>query len=414
MNCAQNVEKIAVLCGIIWFVCIIDACFTWFFSWPIRYVIGFLFVIYASILLKVNGRLVLLRQRRLCISLLLVLIFLQTVNYRFIASLCYGPLVLILLWDDQVLLQLYKYLKRFVVFYAIVSIFVGFLVLTDTWQFIPHIELPPQDVVQENLNTTNLFFGLFVIPQYGSEIYFYRAMGPLREGGHFSIFLGFLYFIERCVNHKRNIWLLIAGLLTLSPNFVFFYLIAEGYLALTTRKITRFILQTVGFVFFIVVAIWLSPDSIKNLIVQIVFERSLQDNVGNIESNGFMALLEGRTDIGGEQMYTKFVNRAGMLSKLKGLSKVDEDIVLSDFRLLIIHYGYLGMMLFVVISYYIGQMSRYLFYGLCVFALGVYVMISRAWMFQQAYIWFMMLLSSVAFYHKNASHVGEKNQLNLR
>lgn len=404
MSRVQSVEIVAALCGIIWFVWIIDACFTWFFSWSVRYVIGSLFVLFATVQLKGKGRLVLTKQRRLCFLLILILILLQTVNYRFIALLCYGPLALILLWDDQTLLRLYKYLKRFIVFYAIVSVFVEFLVLTDTWRLLPHIELPPQDIVQENLNTTNLFFGLFVIPQYGSEIFYYRAMGPLREGGHFSIFLGIIYFIERCVHHKGNIWIFAAGLLTLSPNFVFFFLIAEGYLALAERRIAKFMLQTVGIVMFITVAIWFSPNSIKDAIVQVVLERSLQENVGNMESGGFMALLEGRTDIGGEQMYEKFVNRAGSISKLKGLSKVDEDIVLSDFRLLIIHYGYLGMMLFVIISYYIGQMSRKLFYGLCVSALGLYVMISRAWMFQQGYIWLMMVLASITFYCKNAHY----------
>ena len=401
MSSTQKVEKLAALCALIWFVFIIDACFTWFLSWHVRYAIGFPLVLYSTIVLKREQRLVLTKQRRICVLLLVLLIILQTIDYRYTALLCYGPLALILLWDEQVLLKLYNYIKRFIVFYAVVSIIVVVLVLTDTWSFLPHIELPPQDIVQENLNTTNHFFGLFVIPQYGYEMSFYRAMGPLREGGHFSIFLGFIYFIERCVGHRRNIWIIIAGLLTLSPNFVFFYITAEGYVALSRKKAIRFLLQTVGFVAVIVAAVWFSPDSIKEELVKIVLERSLQENVGNMDSNGFMALLEGRTDLGGELIYAKFVKRAGLITKLKGMSVVDGDFVLSDFRLLIILYGYIGMLLFLGISYVIGKMSQNIFYGICVFILGIFVMISRAWMLQQAYVWTMMFMASIVFCYGN-------------
>ena len=310
-------------------------------------------------------------------------------------------------------MKMYSYFKRFVVFYAIVSILVEILVLTDTWHYLPYTDFPPQDIVQENLDTVNHVFGMFVIPQYGSEMSFYRAMGPLREGGHFSIFLGFVYFIEKCVYDKRNIWLIVAGLLTLSPNFVFYFLLAEGYIALKKKRIIKFCVQSVCFVAIIAAVIFYSPASIQDAIVQIVLERSLQENVENMGSSGLMALIEGRTDLAGEQLYTNFVNRAGMVSKLIGISYPKTDFVLSDFRTLICHYGYIGFALFVGITYATACLSKSLFYRMLVFLLGVYVMISRAWMFEQAYIWMMMFFASVVFCYECNKSLFDENRVKV-
>lgn len=400
---SQNVIKIAALCGMIWFACIIDACYTWFLPWIIRYLIGAPLVIYSTILLKKENRLVVAKQRRVIFLLLFVLIlFLIVTKARLLeAPLCYSPFACILLWDEKTLMKMYSYLKRFVVFYAIVSVFVEILVLTDTWHSLPYLDFPPQDAVQENFDTVNHVFGFFVIPQYGcNEMSFYRAMGPLREGGHFSIFIGFVYFVEKCVYDKRNILLIVAGLLTLSPNFVFYFLLAEGYVAIKKKRIIKSLVQSVCFVALIAAIFLYSPDSIHDSIVQIVLERSLQENVENMGSNGFMALIEGRTDIGGEQIYSNFMNKTGLVSKMVGMSYAKVDFVLSDFRTLICHYGYLGFALFVGITYAIACLSRNKFYGMLTFLLGAYVMISRAWMFEQAYIWMMMFLASIVFYYE--------------
>lgn len=411
---SQNVIKIAALCGMIWFACIIDACYTWFLPWMIRYLISAPLVIYSTILLKKEDRLVISKQRRIIFILLLVLIlFLIVTKARlFEAPLCYGPLACVILWDEQTLLKFYTYFKKFVILYAVISIFVEILVLTDSWHYLPYVDLPPQDTVQENLDVTNHVFGLFVIPQYGFDVgAFYRAMGPLREGGHFSIFIGFVYFVEKCVYDKRNILLIVAGLLTLSPNFVFYFLLAEGYVAIKKKRIIKSLVQSVCFVALIAAILLYSPDFIQDAIVKIVLERSLQENVENMGSNGFMALIEGRTDMGGEQMYSNFVNRAGLVSKMVGMSYTKVDFVLSDFRTLICHYGYLGFTLFVGITYAVACLSRNKFYGMLAFLLGAYVMISRAWMFDQSYIWMMMFFASIVFCYESNRRMGDENEV---
>ena len=395
----EDPERIAALCGMIWFVCIMDACFTWMLPWTMRYIIGAPFVVYSTILLNQSHKLNVTKEKRQAIFLLILLVLLQTLDYRFNAILCYGPLALILLWDEQTLLRLYFHFKRFIVFYAFISIFVEVLVMTDTWRYLPYIDLPPQDVVQENNNAVNHFFGLFVIPEYGTSfLSFYRAMGPLREGGHFAIFLGYVYFVEKCVFGRRHYLIILSGLLTISPNFVIFYLLSEGYVALSHKKVFKFATQIVVLVLSVVLVVLLLPAFLQEALLQVVLERSFIESSENIQSDGLMAIFTDRTDPGGEQMYERFVKRSGLIYKLKGISIEKDDFVLSDFRTLLIHYGYIGMILFVGITYYISRMCKNRFYGLCLFLTGVVVMMFRGWMLIQSYIWVMMMLASVAYY----------------
>ena len=396
----QKTEKLAALCGIIWFATIIDACFTWFLPWVVRYIIGTPLIIYATILLKQNNALKVSTKRRKLFLLFFCLFFfvlitrisiISIINYPFL----YIPILCIVFWPATVLVRFYVYLRRFIVFYAIVSILVEILVLTEIYIKLPCLILPPYDNVQENAGTINRFYGLFVIPEPIRGVTFYRAMGPLREGGHFSIFLGFVYFIEKAVHDRRNIWIIIAGLLTLSPNFVFYFLMAEGYVAVSRKRIKKAIIGLVCFVVLIVGAVWFSPGFIKDEIVRIVLERSLEENIENAGTNGFMELLDGRTNIEGMQMWNQFVKRGDFFSTLTGASVSDfeEQYVLSDFRCLIFQFGYLGFFFILICTIAISFREGKNIYGICVLLLGLWVMVSRAWMFHQLYIWIMMLLA---------------------
>lgn len=408
-NCGTgNVERIAALCGIIWFACTIDACYTWFFPWEIRSTVGFLFVFYATILLYNRGSLVFDRHRIRLVWLLLALVFLMVIiKMDFLSPMIYLPLACLAFWNRQILLRLYDYFKRFIVFYAILSIVVEIFVVTGVWTIFPHIDLPPQDFVQINHDTINHFYGLFVIPDDSLPITFWRAMGPLREGGHFSLFLGFAYFVEKVVFHKRNIWLLICGFLTLSPNFLFFLLVTEGYYAIKYRQIYKFTFFVFLLVVFLGVVFLYSPQFIQDEIVRVILERSLEENLNDAESDGFMALLEGRTNNLGQQMFNDFMKSENMFTKLFGLDKIRDGFVLSDYRILLYRFGYIGFSIYVLCTAMIAYSVKGKFFCSCLFLLALYVMISRAWMFDQAYIWAMMLLAANAKYVNDLYATGD-------
>lgn len=394
---SDSVEKIGALCGMIWFVCIIDACFTWFLPWNIRKVFGAVFVLYATFLLNRNGRLETCEERIRLVGILLifVLFFVVVKFYYLLTPATFIPFICMVLWDSHTLMRLYTYLKKFVVFYTILSLCVEILVVSGLWTYLPYIDLPPQDYVQESSDIVNHFYGLFVIPEERESLSFftfYRVMGPLREGGHFSIFIGFIYFAEKAIYNKRNYWLLIGGLLTLSPNFVAFFLVTEGYCAIIKKRLLRFFFLIPVFALLVVLLVLYSPQFVQDEIIRIVLERNLERNVQSAESEGFMALLEGRTNFIGYEMYRSFEKSEDALVKLFGMTATKEGYILSDFRYLIYRYGYVGFLLHVCCSLKIAYMGNGKLFGFCLFLLAIYVIISRAWMFDQPYIWVMMFL----------------------
>ena len=221
----EKADKIAALYGMVWFVMIIDACFTWFLPEIIRYVIGTFFVILATLKLFQNNGIKLPSDRQSIILSVCVLTLFMILKFNIFKILIYFPLLCFILWRNSALLRMYSYFRAFVLFYALVSIFVEVLVLTRLWVQLPTLAVfPPQNGVQEVLGYNNYFYGLFSIPAANTSLTFYRACGPLMEGGHFVFFLGFVYFVEFGIYGKRNWWLIICMILTLSPNCLIFFL----------------------------------------------------------------------------------------------------------------------------------------------------------------------------------------------
>ena len=396
----RSVNDIAAWCGIIWFVLIIDACFTWFLSYAIRDFIGSFFIFYSTFLIYRKHQLVVSKHRlHLFLFIFILFFFMLFFHGAYISGpFTFLPLMCIVLWNMDVLFKMYQLFRNFIIFYAILSIIVELFVLSGIWTSLPHIVMPAQDTVQESFDTVNYVYGVFCIPVDNIPISFYRACGPLREGGHFSVFLGFLYFVEKIVYSRRNIWLIVCGFLTLSPNFVLFLLVTEGYYAIINKKI----MKTVAGLFFVFIAVImafvLSPQNIKDEIIRIVIERTLEDTMNNAQYDGFMALLDGRTNTQGLLMYEQFSKNASFYEHLFGYNyaKLSLDFVLSDIRYLIVRYGYVGISLFLICTYFFSVGSKTFLYGLALFLLAFGVMLQRAWMFEQVYIWVMMFLATNA------------------
>ena len=394
----RNINDIAAWCGIIWFVFIIDASFTWFLSYPKRVFIGSLFILYVTIILYRKKELVVSRHRLiLLITIFFLLSFRVFIKDEFLVTpFVFLPLMCIVQWNRNIMYKWYQLFRKFIIFYAILSIIIEFLVLSGVWKFLPYVIIPPQDTVQESLNLENYFYGLFSIsvPDYG--LTFYRASGPLREGGHFAVYLGFLYFVETIVYLKRNIWLIVCGFLTLSPNFVSLFIITEGYYAFLNKRIIKALAGLVIFFGAVIMAFVLSPQAIKDEIVRVVLERTLENSLNNVQYDGFMAILDGRTNTIGIQMYKAFVKYGTPNDHLIGYdpSKLTEGYVLSDIRYLIIRYGYVGLFLIALCTLLFSKGSQTRCYGFLLFIMAICVMLQRAWMFDFAYIWVMMFLAT--------------------
>ena len=300
------------------------------------------------------------------------------------------PLICVACWRTSSLLKFYEFFKNYIVFYAIVSIIVEGLVLSGLWKALPHMVYPPQDAIQESQGINNFFYGLFCIPTNGF-FSIYRACGPLREGGHFSFFVGFVYFVENVLYGRRNKWLIIAGLLTLSPNFLLFLLVAESYSGIFERRFFKVLAWIVGSISVFVVLAYYAPQYLKDQVVHVVMERTLERNIENMGDEGFMALIDGRASINGLMMYDSFTKSDAVI-QLFGFSKIGEDYTMSDFRYVLLRFGYIGMILYLLSFLAFTVVREKNVYGICVLLMLMIVFIQRAWMFNQVYFWVMALL----------------------
>lgn len=394
-NKERNVEQFAALCALIWFVFIMDACFTWSFPWKIRNLIGALFVFFATFTLGQKGSIVLSSQRKslfLALSVLLVYVMLSTGNFIYPFT-KYAPLLCLILWSRRVVMVFYKYFKMFILFYAILSIVTEILFITGLLRYIPYVLMEPQGNVQDiNSTMNNVYLYIVNVPTSQLLLPFYRTMGPLREAGHFSIFIGFVYFIEMAVFGRRNWWFIICGLMTLSPNFALFFLIAEGYVMLSSRDLRKQIIWMSLILVLVYVFFMLIPRSFQDNVIHIVYERSLDASISNTKNEGVQAIFNGRVNDVGKLMYRQFQEKASLEEMLFGYHFMN-DYILSDYRYLILHYGYLGLLLYFIFTCKVSFLRKDKLFGLSVFILAFAVFLQRAWMFEQAYVWTMTYLA---------------------
>ena len=395
-----NAEIIAVWCAFAWLLLIMDAFFTWMISPLVRNYVSMLIVVFATLLLIKSGN-TLVDRKRILLFFSVFLLFFYIVFFKKAlryAVAVYIPLMCFVFWEDRLILRVYELFKKFILFYAFVSIIVEFLVLTGLIDHLPHLVMPPQDSVQEQLNVENYVYGLFVVPRSNSDLVFYRACGPLREGGHFAIFLGFVYFIERLVSDRKRFALIIAGFLTLSPNFLLFFFFSEFFYSARKKRGGRFLLSFVAVIASLVGLYFILPFEIQTEVLRIVYERTLEGSLSSVGSEGLLALLDGRTNAAGMSMYSQLIVNGQIGAKLFGVNDYQffTDYVLSDFRYLIVLYGFVGfaLYLFYILSFSFTRGD--VLFGTFVLLMAVCVLLQRAWMFEQVYIVVMMLFATTA------------------
>lgn len=400
-------DKIAAICGMIWFIFIIDACFTWFLEDYIRNYIGLFFIIIGTAILLQNQGVKLSKDGLWMFLSVFVLMLFMIITKSIYPLFIYTPLLCVVLWRESALSRFYDFFRRFVLFYAVLSIFVELLVISKLWLHLPVLTIfEPQDWVQESLGYVNYFYGLFCIPAADTSLTFYRACGPLREGGHFVFFLGYVYLIERILYGKKNKLLIVCGLLTLSPNFLLFYMLPEFYLAIKTKKFVRLLLGVVGFVVGLLFIFVVMPQNIQEEIVNIVYQRMLEASIENAGDDGIMAFLDGRVGNDGISMYDSFL-RSDSQQLLTGVRSFDGDGLPSDYRLMLMYCGFIGTFLIIACIYFFSFRKKHILFGLIVLLFSLAIFIQRSWLFQHVYVWVMMLLVM----NENCVIIKQKNKL---
>ncbi len=246
--------------------------------------------------------------------------------------------MMITLYKADVLRESYKWLRDILVVISIFALIVWFLSILSFP--LPYLSFQPE--FRSNPNDWYKVYGP-VIGLYTGEtprggLGFERITGAFLEPGHFGIYLGLFLACEKLkLSDKKNIILLITGILTFSTAFLGILAIIILYRLITERKIEKNIVRLIGVMLVILlVGVVISPDKFFYGLFGRVLEYSTDSNV-----------IDDRVTDRFINHYKYFLTSPQVLT---GFGYNIELLHITNWRALVIRYGVIGgiVMLFMI------------------------------------------------------------------
>ncbi|MBR5391672.1 MAG: hypothetical protein IK148_02275 [Prevotella sp.] len=300
----------------------------------------------------------------------------------------------LLCWPLKYIEQTFGLFKKVLVFFCIGSSIISILGAVGLLNSIPHFTLPPQSNLHQRLGIVYNVYGCFVTINNGSLL-LPRACGFLQEPGHFAVIVGLVYLIERTLNRKRSVSIIIGGIFTFSMNFFIMAFLSEFFKITNVRQIAkamRYLLLFVVGAFFIFSFL---PKDIKDQLYFLFWERNLMEVVDTVQESGSIAEgLNERADDISEWQY----NHLSDEKKLIGIGGLDEDGMLSDFRGIVLTTGYVGLSLSVCSVLSLIFLSLSWRQRLPLVGAITLIYMHRAWMMNNSMsIYFIVFMASVLY-----------------
>lgn len=401
---SNKCEKLILCACLFWIFVNLDSFFIWNRFENILRMIAAIGVFFSSIVLS--------RYHLLCLTnrtfLPLVSIFLyylwHTMSmddnvFKLIGrSFSFVPLLLIICWPKNMLFNIYKYFRVIIIFFAVGSFFVSILTFIGLIDHIPFFVLGPRSALHERMGVEYHVYGLFVT-NYGAAEIFPRACGMLQEPGHFSIILGFVYMTDRLLKRKPSIWIILCGIMTFSSTFVLLVSVTEIFRITTKRQVWLLLKAIVCTLFLITIAYFSLSKDWQEQINYLAYERNLKDVVA---AGSLNEALDERINSSGDAVLRN-INSSNIWT---GLHMNDDDVILSDYRGVIVKSGLIGLLLLVMAGVFTVRGVSFRIKCSLLFFLAL-VLIHRSWMYGSAYIFFLsfMATSAVLFSTLNTQSV---------
>ena len=304
----------------------------------------------------------------------------------------YTPLFLLYFWPKNELFRSYLRFRKFIVFICACASVISILILLGQASWLPYFIMPPQSGLHEGLGYVYYVYGFIVTINDPNHSQVFRACGILQEPGHFSIFLGFIYMIDRFIKQKVNWWVIICGILTFSGNFLLFVLFTEIKVIIDTflshelniNKYIKFlkyvtIIGSVSFILFV-----LMPRTVSDQIYYTFYERNLEKVFNAYQESGSLeGALDERVNDYGEFEYEHATTEEIIWGKVRR----DAEVVLSDYRGLILNIGIIGLLMITILTFIIIRRCSI---GVKIaVALSVFlIVLHRSWMCLAPYPYF--------------------------
>lgn len=312
----------------------------------------------------------------------------KTFLFIFRKILIWFPFYLIILWPEKNIRNTYFLFRKIIVFFAIGSSIVSILGAVGLLSFFPSFTMQGRSELHQRLDMYYRIYGCFVTLG-GVDSLIPRACGFLQEPGHFSIVLGFVYLIDRFLDQKRNLWIILCGLLTFSMNFVIIALVSELLQVNNVGRSFGFIFKMLLIVIVLGVVYALLPGTLQHSVSYLFFERNFSEVFDLFQETGSVTeALNARINQTGELEYASLTSK----ELLVGKRFFDSDMILSDYRGIIYTFGYIGLTLSILTLLSIVFNAKTWRFRLALSVAFVLVFLHRSWMFNSPYLYFLSFL----------------------
>lgn len=385
--------RIAPFSVCLWLLCVLNTVFVWFpLGIFLRY-IAFCGVFVISLVIAKTSY-----ANKNVWPIFFTFLFLVwiSVHYGISATLrnvaSFVPLLLLYAWPKSLLYSSYKLFRYVVLFFCVGSSVITVLSFVGLTNYIPFFEMPAQSPLHINRGDYYYVYGIFPELHSVGDV-FYRACGMMEEPGHFSVILGLIYIIDRITHRKINPLIIICAVLTFSSNFLFAVLFVELKNIFHFRNKVLFWVS--GVIVFSVIIYCVLPEEIQDMVYNIAYERNFgKASETYSETNSFTSLLDNRANDHGTRLYNSMTTEELAIGGLG-----DKNVVLSDYRGMILNYGWIGLMIsWSILLALIYKLDKVLLIGVLLYIFIIFL--HRSWMYFLPYMYFFVFLVA-SFCQKN-------------
>src|SRR5690554_20938 len=302
-------------------------------------------------------------------------------------------LMCILSFKPDILLNIFLKFRKLIIFFCWFSLIVFFITLIGIE--LPYYKIPGFSVVMTKSHEGSFYklYGLVVsstntIYQFGG-LTIARICGPFLEPGHFSIYIGMILIFEKIIFNKFSKILLVTGVLTFSPTFLIFIVVAWFYEMMYLKKYS-YIFKYVLFLLIPVSLIFIFLDDIKDELVYLFIGR-------NFERSGlsFTELLDDRAGKSALTFYNYFKETPAVWYG-KGVDYVANFGVLSDWRGMVFKYGIIGLFFSLLMLLSIPFFTDKKLERLIITMIIIIIYLHRSWMFESSFIYLFLIIGLIS------------------
>lgn len=385
------------LVGTLWFFVIIDSFFTWNRFSLLFHVLPSIIIIFGSLSFEHQKK----QLKKYKTAFLPLSIFVlwklatgeNNIGGLLVKVLDFIPIFFIMIWPVEYLRKLYVVIRNIFVFYAVGSFVIFVLSVLGILNEIPHFELPPQETIHVESGAFYNVYGVFVVLVKSDFIVtIVRSCGMTLEPGHFAIYLGFIYLIERYLGKGVNYILILGAISTFSSTFFIMLFFTELLLNLTKFKINKFVkyfMLVSAFVLALTTIYSILPTETKDAITYKAYGRNLESVSDAWEASE--SLDEALNERASKSAIDHF-NRLDTMSFLFGGEKIGKGNILSDYRGMIISVGIMGLLLSLLAFMTIVCHASFK-HALTLFLCFTLVLLHRSWMLYEPYTYTLAYIS---------------------